>query len=734
MIKVLKKVVSLAAVASMFMCSLSGMSVNAATNGDNVRVSEVEFIGTRDSLGAKVFVRNSGTPIGCSLVLAVYNADKTLKDAVVCKGENGILEAGTLDASGEGEVAKAYVWKDGDTSPLVEAANISKDFEEILEKLDITFDGVSFKDYIGTDFDFQNIVYNKTLASGSDYPEIRVKSDNNAVKAKIVTDEDKKTSTITIEYGVEKNTKEMYNWDGSCDNAYHMIYSKENARTYTINYTVDENKTELKFERPEMNKAVYKLSQWYEKHIDVEDGKTTDISAYVENWFHQDTFIVVKADNPNATTKDVFVKPNGSNIEDGDIIEQNGHKFVRDIGTIGDNGPLMLLENMHGVDYAEGIFGTPTSWPEDQNVYSYRQSVWEMNDAAAQKLKGGWMIIACNENYSSDIKFKIKQSATVYILRIDGNNTGVWDSADKNTLWTDKSSEMSNSISFRYQDVTNIVSIAYMIKNGIIGKEDIVWNDGSAGYCLNTSSPFGWNYDLGSSRCDNQITVDGQTAELGELKNNTYFTSNPGKETADKWLDALIDAIDVRNTIVAYVGYDESKAGAVAFGHFEYGPLKTSVSETVNGEQKSLYPAWSDRDVAGYNSITHYPSVMNLYGAENIYTGINGFNNTKTKEKAITFKVNKDAEVIVFKYNNDDYIDNIPESERDGWSQLGYYKNGEWVGKWNTIGNEIGAYYGPAIRSYKMSAAKEYVAGETVKIYGSDEKAGLMIIVKPLSR
>lgn len=734
MIKVLKKVVSLAAVASMFICSLSGMSVNAATNGDNVRVSEVEFIGTRDSLGAKVFVRNSGTPIGCLLVLAVYNADKTLKDAVVCKGKNGILEAGTLDASGEGEVAKAYVWKDGDISPLVEAANISKDFEEILEKLDITFDGVSFKDYIGTDFDFQNIVYNKTLASGSDYPEIRVKSDNNAVKAKIVTDEDKKTSTITIEYGVEKNTKEMYPWDGSCENAYHMVYSKENVRTYTINYTVDDSEEykDLEFQKPVINNDTYFLSKWYEKHIEVPEGNITDVTAYIQNWARQDTFIAVKADDANATTKDVFVKPDGSDITDSDIVEKKGNKAVESIGAIGET-PLMLLENIHTVDYASGKFGTPTFYPDNQNIYSYSQAVWGM-DSGADVLKGGWMIIADNGGHSDMINFKVKKSVTVYILSLSDNTT-VKDSAENDACsWSDKSSEKGWQISCKYQSATNIVSIAYMIKNGIIEKSDIEWKDGEKGYCLNTSRPYGWDYKItGLTRCKAKITVDGQTATLEELAGKQFFAQDAEKETIDKWLNALLDAIDVKSTIVTSVGYGNN-AGAVAYGNFEYGPLKADVSTMLNGENRNLYPAWSDRGGGNYNSITHYPSVMNLYGAENIYTGINGFNNTKTKEKAITFKVNKDAEVIVFKYNNDDYIDNIPESERDGWSQLGYYKNGEWVGKWDTIGNEIGAYYGPAIRSYKMSAAKEYVAGETVKIYGSDEKAGLMIIVKPLSR
>ena len=43
MFKCFKKAVSLAAAASVLVCSLPFMVVSAATNGDNVRVSQVEF-------------------------------------------------------------------------------------------------------------------------------------------------------------------------------------------------------------------------------------------------------------------------------------------------------------------------------------------------------------------------------------------------------------------------------------------------------------------------------------------------------------------------------------------------------------------------------------------------------------------------------------------------------------------------------------------------------------------
>ena len=100
------------------------LPVSAATNGNEVRVSQIDFIGEVSAVSAQVFVRNAGTPVECYLLLASYNPDKSMKEAKVTKGSNGILEAGPVDAAGEGVTLRAFVWKTGDMSPLAETGDV----------------------------------------------------------------------------------------------------------------------------------------------------------------------------------------------------------------------------------------------------------------------------------------------------------------------------------------------------------------------------------------------------------------------------------------------------------------------------------------------------------------------------------------------------------------------------------------------------------------------------------
>lgn len=759
MIKSLKKIVSLTAVIAMLICSFACTTgVSAATNGDNVRVSEVEFTGTKDAVSARVFVRNSGTPVECSLVLAVYNADKSLKSAAVCKGSNGILQAGTLDASGAGEIAKAFVWKAGDNSPIAEIADLGKSFDEVLNNIEITFDDTAFDSYIGEPFNPSNLVYSKTLRDGDPFPQIRVKSDNNAIKAKILTDEGQKKATITIEYGLENNIKEMYNWDGNNANAYHMIYSKENTRTYTINYT-SENDTGDKLYSGDFSFDIltlagnYNLAKWYEKHYDASETQPADISAYIDNWANQDTFIVVKADDPSATTKDVFLKADGSAVEGADIIDQYGNNVVKSIGTF-DTVPLMLVEDFHAHNFDTGRSGTPTFYEavESQTINPARQAVNSLT-SAANELVGNWAVICDNNARSGSFSLKVKKPVTVYVLSLSGN-TAIKDSPDSDAnTWTDRSTEKAGCINCKYQNPTNIVTIAYMIKNGIIERSDLFGNgyfaqNKSVCYYSKNIKPFGKNYNIKDSTKGNKtITVDDKTVTIGDLLSNTAFSTDPGKEFVERLLDALLDTIGVGDgsgmgnptgQILSNLSKDPSLLSAIVFGRFEYAPLKSAKSTMTDGTEKALYPGWSDRLTSNnFNSITYYPTVMNIYGAENIITGLEAIQAGPfgvNQSPVMTFKVNKDAEIIVFKRPGGRYIEDIPEADRAGWSNLDYYMNGVKKNNDEVLNAGIGVYYGTPIYQYSMAAAKEYAAGETVTIYGTGEKSGLMIIIKPVTR
>lgn len=747
MFKCFKKAVSLAAAASVLVCSLPFMVVSAATNGNNVRVSQVEFFGESANLGARVFVRNSGDPVECRLVLAVYKSDKSLKSAAVCKGANAILEAGTLDASDEGDSVKAFVWKAGDNAPIAEAADLSKDFNDILNNIEITFDGVSFADYIGENFDSSKTVYSKAISGGGSFPEIRVKSDNNAVKAKILTDESKNTSEITIEYGLEDNVKETYNWDSSHANAYHMIYSKKNTKTYTVNYLLNSDGkvygNDLTRTSLPLN-GNYPLKKWYEKSVTVSGSDAADISFTVTNWPKQDVFIAVKPDDSTASITDIFTKADGSAVTASDIITQGRETFVKDAGTVASD-KLWLIADIRDNNMSTGAFGTPTF--QSGSLSEFRQHIRMLNEKA-EELRGAYLLVGPDSSLDeANVSFKLKKSAKVYLLSVSDSAT-----LKDATGWEDKSADKTGSLYAAYTEVKNPVTAAYLVKNGLVEESKLIpaWNSFSklAGYVINDCRVFGYDNNSSvkgvSDAADKSITVDGETKTLSKLISNDNFDNQPTDEELKKWYDAVYEVLgegekyNVGSSMIITDFKDLANGGngILRQQRFEYSPLKTNASTMTDGTAKYLYPAWSDRDSGAYNSICFYPQELNIYGSETIAGSIDKRGNFGTKDTAAySFKVNKDAEVLVFT-NKDSYVSLLPDNVKDGWAHLYYYKNGILTNK-NIIGSPAAAghYYGPYIHNYYICAAKEYNAGDTVEIYGGGaESGGIMVVVNPITR
>lgn len=747
MFKCFKKAVSLAAAASVLVCSLPFMVVSAATNGNNVRVSHVEFFGESANLGARVFVRNSGDQVECRLVLAVYKSDKSLKSAAVCKGANAILEAGTLDASDEGDSVKAFVWKAGDNAPIAEAADLSKDFNDILNNIEITFDGVSFADYIGENFDSSKTVYSKAISGGGSFPEIRVKSDNNAVKAKILTDESKNTSEITIEYGLEDNIKETYNWDSSHANAYHMIYSKKNTKTYTVNYLLNSDGkvygNDLTRTSLPLN-GNYPLKKWYEKSVTVSGSDAADISFTVTNWPKQDVFIAVKPDDSTASITDIFTKADGSAVTASDIITQGRETFVKDAGTVASD-KLWLIADIRDNNMSTGAFGTPTF--QSGSLSEFRQHIRMLNEKA-EELRGAYLLVGPDSSLDeANVSFKLKKSAKVYLLSVSDSAT-----LKDATGWEDKSADKTGSLYAAYTEVKNPVTAAYLVKNGLVEESKLIpaWNSFSklAGYVINDCRVFGYDNNSSvkgvSDAADKSITVDGETKTLSKLISNDNFDNQPTDEELKKWYDAVYEVLgegekyNVGSSMIITDFKDLANGGngILRQQRFEYSPLKTNASTMTDGTAKYLYPAWSDRDNGAYNSICFYPQELNIYGSETIAGSIDKRSNFGTKDTAAySFKVNRDAEVLVFT-NKDSYVSLLPDNVKDGWAHLYYYKNGILTNK-NIIGSPAAAghYYGPDIYNYYICAAKEYNAGDTVEIYGGGaESGGIMVVVNPITR
>ena len=739
------------------------LPVSAATNGNEVRVSQIDFIGEVSAVSAQVFVRNAGTPVECCLLLVSYNPDKSMKEAKITKGSNGILEAGPVDAAGEGVTLRAFVWKTGDMSPLAETGDVdfTSDFDTILRGLTITFDGVPFNDYIGSAFAPETVTYTKTADENFSYPDIRVKSGNNAVKANIVNDEANKKSIITVSYGLTKAKKDYTNESG---NAFHTVYEADHSRSYTINYANTEA-AEGKLSNADFTVGTLAQGEetqaevWYQMHYDATDGAITTVNPYVDTW-PAGTFAVITPDDKSAALSDVFVKNDGSEITDADVQTISGQTVIKGLAmcTRG-NTPLWYAGTLRVTDTENGINGSPTSYGNlNLENLSYI-------DSSASELNGGWVFLLDNYSYDTStwtpLVFKVKKPVTVNIIsKKDSLNRSIltikkeYGGADFS-----KKDVATGFMKFKKGTAFSAVTAGYMLANHLLSADDLSYGVGSGMYYTNKANLYG--IDCNVTACSNgsvAVTVDGVTQTIGDLLGQTAFAS---QADAIKWAQAIAAKISnrshtlsgkiVTNILKDNTILEQETLGGIKPRMFEYSPLRTA--GPANNSGSYLYGPWNDRDYSdGWNYIADYPSVLNLYGAEHLSETVeqaNGLFGT-LNDVILSFAVNKDAEVLIFKRNNfiKSYLDYVPEGQKEGWSDLGYYTaDGKATGK--TLGDTIyaagaaagskgaiGVLYDPGkLYQYVLSAAKEFNAGETVNIYGNGaQKEDLFIIVKPISK
>lgn len=123
-------------------------------DASNLKYSHVEFVAGTDAennptVSAKMFARdltNGSDSKDVSLFCVTYDENHNLVGVGYASGKNALLKT-TPYAVGNGQKTVAYVW---DKEMLAPVAEIATENAEVIPT--ITFDGKSFKDYVGEDF------------------------------------------------------------------------------------------------------------------------------------------------------------------------------------------------------------------------------------------------------------------------------------------------------------------------------------------------------------------------------------------------------------------------------------------------------------------------------------------------------------------------------------------------------------------------------------------------------
>ena len=188
------------------------VAVSAAEPEDasNQKYSHVEFVTGTDAennptISAKMFARDltdGSDSKDVSLFCATYDENRNLVGVGYASGKNALLKT-TPYAIGNGQKTVAYIW---DKENLVPVAEIATENAEVTPT--ITFDGKSFKDYVGEEFNLGQSGYDAVtelkwnIATNEiSFPEVSVSLPDKSAWYQVSHDSAALTTTIKLYTG-----------------------------------------------------------------------------------------------------------------------------------------------------------------------------------------------------------------------------------------------------------------------------------------------------------------------------------------------------------------------------------------------------------------------------------------------------------------------------------------------------------------------------------------------------
>lgn len=340
---ILKKTCAVLSAAAMTVTCITAMPFAAAAEGEaaaerDIQCSHIEFIGGTDSdnaetVKARAFIRDlSGDKTPVSLFCATYDSDNNLIGASVKSGMNTVMTTGEYKTEG-GVKTIAYVWDKETLSPVTNIATRGK--SDVAPT--ITFDGKSFKDYIGEDFSSDKHEYTKTLEENMftqviKWPEVSVTLNDNSASYKVITDESALTTTVRIFTGDRKITKIDVTGTNTTNTVTREAYDKTYT-DYVIKYSIPDGVyTSADYAAPTNNNGLVGgldyLNYKYVKEVTMDGATVKEVTVNASSFKNQAGIIIVKP--KDSSDKNIVVNSDGTDLtwtesDWEDIIDRNSN-------------------------------------------------------------------------------------------------------------------------------------------------------------------------------------------------------------------------------------------------------------------------------------------------------------------------------------------------------------------------------------------------------------------------
>lgn len=340
---ILKKTCAVLSAAAMTVTCITAMPFAAAAEGEaaaerDIQCSHIEFIGGTDSdnaatVKARAFIRDlSGDKTPVSLFCATYDSDNNLIGASVKSGMNTVMTTGEYKTEG-GVKTIAYVWDKETLSPVTNIATRGK--SNVTPT--ITFNGKSFKDYIGEDFSSDTYEYTKKLEENMftkviKWPEVSVTLDDNSASYKVIKDEAALTTTVRIFTGDRTITENKVESEKTTNTATREAYDKTYT-DYVIKYSITDGVyTSADYAAPTYNNGLVGGSDYlnykYVKEVTMGEATVKEVTVNASSFKNQAGIIIVKP--KDSSDKNIVVNSDGTDItwtesEQEDIIDRNSN-------------------------------------------------------------------------------------------------------------------------------------------------------------------------------------------------------------------------------------------------------------------------------------------------------------------------------------------------------------------------------------------------------------------------
>ncbi len=625
---------------------------------------------TQDYIRAEAFIRNyTSADEKAVLYCAVYDADKKLVKVETASGVNTVVRTDWVEME-DGYTAKAFIWEESNQKIVSNVATFGA--ESLTDaKLEITFDGQSFEDYIGEEFSWDTIEYTKklTVSNGTvSYPAVTAKlagyADNTA-SVKVVNDfESSKTTEITVEIGQRSEAERTSN----VANTPGKVYSKPVTKTFKITYTEPDLEGYIKENEFAATGASFVTLEPYNykatKSYTVGEGELKKIELEFSNGRTLRQIFVIK---PTVSAdRDVVVNADGTALEWDDYLLYSAPAYYIGNGEVGDSSKTTPVEFTAGTKTSplpvfpetmdtnnDDITGTLIA--TDRNASTVGKHIFDMPEAYT----GYNYIVVPAGNTSGKLSFWVNQSVEVtafctQAIKLKDENGEV--TATKLTNASDYPNSRMIGVCF---DSGSYDFWAYLVAQGVIGNEDIAdYSDIEKG-----------NYYLTWNAVENKVNPFIQS-KFQKINTKIKYTG-----------DVSLQGLSYEEILAKIVM--ESEAGLIknlklGAEFAAYNTKNVSASKGVFSNNSSLYTyqgefkGWTDPSKPQRGAVISYPEVMELEGAEfialdyGIRNGYDsyGYRNTDGQYIFYTFEAGNDAELILATATTNAWI------TADGWTKL----------------------------------------------------------------